>query len=125
MILLDSAQNSSGKLRSELEAPLEVRFAFKLCLDVYCVRVFIEKLLAVGIKLKQLVLDAANVLEVLVVALGSRWRHFAWVDLAVVSFIVKITFKVKSGTNAAVKPNVKSPCKKDLILGGKRNEIYP
>ena len=41
----------------------------------------------VGIKLKQLVLDAANVIEVLVVALGSRWRHFAWVDLAVVKFI--------------------------------------
>ena len=93
MILLDSAQNSSGKLRSEPEAALKVRFAFKLCLDVYCVRVFIEKLLAVGIKLKQLVLDAANVLEVLVVAFGSRCRHFAGVDLAVVPFIAEITFK--------------------------------
>ena len=110
MILLDSAQNSSGKLRAESEASLEVRYAFKLCLDVYCVRVFIEKLLAVGIKLKQLVLDAANVLEVLVVALGSRWRHFAWVDLAVVPFISEITFKKTGGSNAAVKPNVKFPC---------------
>ena len=79
-------------MRSELEAPLEVRFAFNLCFDVYCVRVFIEKLLAVGVKLKQLVLDAANVLEVLVVALGSRCRHFAGVDLAVVPIVVEIMF---------------------------------
>ena len=89
------------------------------------VGVGVEQLLAVGELFKQLVLSGAYQLAVLNVTLGVGRGFLTRINLSVVSFIVKITFKVKSGTNAAVKPNVKSPCKKDLILGGKRNEIYP
>ena len=71
----------------------------------------VEQLLAVGELFKQLFLGGTYQLAVLDVALGSGCRLFAGVDLPVIPFIAEITFKKKGGSNAAVKPNGRSPCK--------------
>ena len=69
---------------SETEAADEIRFTFKLRLNVQHICVFIEQLLTVGKLDKKLFLSVADSLSVLNATLGLRSRFLARADFAIV-----------------------------------------